>query len=238
MAAKTLTIDGQMVGAAEEQTILEAARDAGIMIPTLCHLEGLAPVGACRLCLVEIQGSNKLQPACVTRVAEGMEVRTNTERLQKYRRMILELLFAERNHVCAVCVANTHCELQDQAMAHGMNHVRFNYQCPKMELDLTHSLFGMDHSRCILCTRCVRVCWYIEGAGTKNVSGRGMNSRIIDDLNQPWGVSETCTACGKCVHACPTGALFFKGATVGEMERDRTKLEFIVTAREKKQWIV
>jgi bidirectional [NiFe] hydrogenase diaphorase subunit len=238
MAAKTLTIDGQMVGAAEEQTILEAARDAGIMIPTLCHLEGLAPVGACRLCLVEIQGSNKLQPACVTRVAEGMEVRTNTERLQKYRRMILELLFAERNHVCAVCVANTHCELQDQAMNHGMDHVRFSYQCPKMELDLTHSLFGMDHGRCILCTRCVRVCWYIEGAGTKNVSGRGMNSRIIDDLNQPWGVSETCTACGKCVHACPTGALFFKGATVGEMERDRTKLEYIVTAREKKQWIV
>ncbi|MCX6902342.1 MAG: bidirectional hydrogenase complex protein HoxU [Verrucomicrobia bacterium] len=238
MAAKTLSIDGQMVGAAEDQTILEAARDAGIEIPTLCQLEGLEAVGACRLCLVEITGSNKLQPACVTKVAEGMEVRTSSERLQIYRRMILELLFAERNHVCSVCVSNGQCELQSLAMAHGIDHMRFDYQCPKLEMDLSHPLFGTDHNRCVLCTRCVRVCWYIEGAGTKNVSGRGTNSRIIDDLHQPWGQSATCTSCGKCVHACPTGALFFKGATVAEMKRDRSKLEFIVTAREKKQWIV
>ena len=105
-------------------------------------------------------------------------------------------------------------------------------------MDLTHDRFGMDHNRCILCTRCVRVCWHIEGAGTKNVSGRGAAAHIITDMNQPWGNSDTCTACGKCVMACPTGALFEKGATVGEMHADRTKLEFIVTAREKKQWIV
>jgi len=238
MAARTLTIDGQMVGAAEEQTILEAALEAGINIPTLCHLEGIMPIGACRLCLVEITGSAKLLPACVTRVAEGMEVRTNTERLQKYRRMILELLFAERNHVCAVCVSNGHCELQSLAMAHGMDHVRFDYQFPKLGLDLSHRLFGLDHNRCVLCTRCVRACWYIEGAGTLNVSGRGTHSLIISDLHQPWGESDTCTSCGKCVQACPTGALFYQGATVAEMERDRTKLEYIVTAREKKQWIV
>ena len=105
MAAKTLTIDGKLVGAHENQTVLEAARDAGIDMPTLCHLEGVSDIGACRLCLVEITGSNRLQPACAMKVAEGMEVKTNTDRLKKYRRMILELLFAERNHVCAVCVS-------------------------------------------------------------------------------------------------------------------------------------
>lgn len=237
MAAKTLTIDGKLVSADENSTILDAAEDAGIRIPTLCHLEGVYDVGACRLCLVEVTGTPKLLPACTTRVVEGMDVKTSTERLEKYRRMTLELLFAERNHVCAVCVANGHCELQTLACEHGMDHVRYDYCFPKCHVDNTHVLFGMDHNRCILCNRCVRVCWHIEGAGTKNVSGRGGNSRIITDLNQPWGDSDTCTRCGKCVMSCPTGALFYKGATVSEMDRDRTKLEFIVTAREKKQWI-
>lgn len=236
MAAKTLSIDGKQVSAAENQTVLEAAKDAGIYIPTLCHLDGVEDIGACRLCLVEVGGSPKLQPACVTNVTEGMEVRTTTERLEKYRRMILELFFTERNHICSVCVSNGHCELQTLAYKQGMDHVRYDYIFPKWDMDISHPLFGLDHNRCILCTRCVRTCWYIEGAGTKNVAGRGVNSKIIDDLNQPWGTSDTCTSCGKCVESCPTGALFHKGTTAAEMDRDPTKLAYIVTAREKKQW--
>jgi bidirectional [NiFe] hydrogenase diaphorase subunit len=237
MAAKTLTINGKQISADESATILEAATDAGIEIPTLCHLEGVYDIGACRLCLVEVAGIAKLLPACTTRVSEGMEIQTDTERLAQYRRITLELLLAERNHVCAVCVANEHCELQTLACALGVDHVRYDYCFPRWEVDNSHALFGMDHNRCILCTRCVRVCWHIEGAGTKNVSGRGARSRIITDLNQAWGTSDTCTKCGKCVMSCPTGALFYKGSTTSEMQRDRDKLEFIVTAREKKQWI-
>lgn len=237
MAAKTLIINGKHVSADENATVLEAATDAGITIPTLCHLDGVYDVGACRLCLVEVAGIPKLLPACTTRVSEGMEVQTDNERLKRYRRMTLELLLAERNHVCAVCVANNNCELQALAYGLGVDHVRYAYCFPRWEVDITHPLFGMDHNRCIACTRCVRVCWHIEGAGTKNVSGRGAAVRIISDLNQPWGTSQTCTKCGKCVMACPTGALFYKGSTVSEMARDSSKLDFIVTAREKKQWI-
>lgn len=237
MPANTLTINGRAISAESGATVLQAAQESGIEIPTLCHLEGVYDVGACRLCLVEVAGSPKLFPACTTKVAEGMNVQTDSERLRKYRRMTLELLFAERNHVCAVCVSNGHCELQTLAYSLGMDHVRYDYCHPKWSVDATHRLFGMDHNRCILCTRCVRVCWHIEGAGTKNVSGRGVRSHIITDLNQPWGEAGSCTDCGKCVQACPTGALFHKDSTVGEMERNRGKLEFIVNAREKKQWI-
>src|ERR1039458_8163607 len=147
---KTLTIDGKEVSAAKGVTILEAASDAGVKIPTLCHLEGVYDLGACRLCLVEVEGTPKLLPACTTRVADGMNIKTDSERLRKYRRMTLELLFAERNHVCAVCVSNGHCELQALACSHGMDHVRYEYCFPKWGVDITHPRFGMDHNRCIL----------------------------------------------------------------------------------------
>jgi len=232
MAAKTLTVDGQHISADENQTLLEAATDAAIHIPTLCHLEGLTNIGACRMCLVEVTGSAKLLPACVTKVAEGMEVQTDTERLRKYRLMILELLFAERNHICAVCVVNGHCDLQALAQRHGMSHVRFSYLYPPAVVDASHERFVIDHNRCILCTRCVRVCDEIEGAHTWDVMGRGTKSRVITDLNQPWGDSETCTSCGKCVQVCPTGALFEKGKSVAEMAKRREFLPYLTLMRQ------
>jgi bidirectional [NiFe] hydrogenase diaphorase subunit len=234
MAVKTLSIDGKLVTAREDQTLLEAAREAGISIPTLCHLEGLSDVGACRLCLVEIDGGNKLRPACVTAVTEGMQVRTDSERLREYRRMIVELLFAERNHICSVCVANGHCELQDLAVAVGMDHVRYDYLFPSCDVDITHPRFGIDHNRCVLCTRCVRTCDEVEGVHTWDLAGRGANSRTITDMSQPWGAAQSCTSCGKCALACPTGAIFLRGSTVGEMQRDPSRIAFIVNARDER----
>jgi bidirectional [NiFe] hydrogenase diaphorase subunit len=207
---KTLTIDGHEVSGRRGQTILEVAREHDIDIPTLCHLDGLGDVGACRICLVEIAGSNKLLPACVATIFEGMDVLTNTERLQKYRRNILELLFAERNHICSVCVSNGHCELQTLGQQQGVTHVELPYRNPALPVDASHERFTLDHNRCILCTRCVRVCAEIEGAHVWDVMGRGIDSLIISDLNQPWGSSTSCTRCGKCVQVCPTGALFDK----------------------------
>jgi bidirectional [NiFe] hydrogenase diaphorase subunit len=236
MSVKTLKIDGVDIAIAEGATILQAAQEVGIPIPTLCHLEGVDDIGACRLCLVEVAGTTKLLPACVTQVAEGMEIQTNTPKLQEYRRMTVELLFSEGNHVCAICVANGNCELQNAAIQVGMDHSRFTYRFPDRPVDVSHPLFGIDHNRCILCTRCVRVCDEIEGAHVWDLAQRGAQCYIVSGMNQPWGEVTACTSCGKCVEACPTGAIFRKGTTTAEKVHDLAKLEFLVTAREKREW--
>lgn len=237
MAILTLTIDGEQLSANSEESILEIARQNGINIPTLCHLDGLLDTGACRLCLVEIEGSPKLFPACTTHPQEGMVVRTNTERLQRNRRIIVELLASEGNHQCAVCVVNNHCELQNLAYEVSLTHTRFPYLYPKKSLDASHPDFIIDRNRCVLCNRCVRVCHEVEGAHVWDISNRGISCEIIADLNQPWGESTACTSCGKCVNVCPTGALITKGETVAEMEKKTDFLRYIVTARLKREWI-
>ena len=130
MSVKTLQIDGKMVTGPEGDSIFTVAWESGIHIPRLCHIGGLTDVGACRLCLVEIEGQRRLQASCLTPVQEGMVVRTDTDKLRAHRKLIVELLMAERNHVCAVCVANGDCELQDLAMRLGIDHLRVRYQFP------------------------------------------------------------------------------------------------------------
>lgn len=228
----TFKINDQDVSAVDGQTILEVARENNIDIPTLCFLKGLSAIGACRMCLVEIKGINKLLPACVTRATEGMEVTTNTERLREHRKTILELLFAERNHVCAVCVSNGCCELQSMAQQLGVTHIRVPYRYPRLSVDATHERFAVDHNRCILCARCVRACDEVEGAHTWDIMGRGADCRVITDMNQPWGASETCTSCGKCVHICPTGALTEKGKAAAEMKKRLGFLPYLTAMRE------
>lgn len=232
---KTLKVDGQDVSARPEETILDVARQNNIFIPRLCELPGLSAIGACRLCLVEVKGSNRLLAACVTRVEEGMEVTTRSELLDRYRRKILEMLFAERNHICSVCVSNGHCELQGLAQKLDITHVSFPYRYPVQRVDASHERFVVDHNRCILCGRCVRVCDEIEGAHTWDIMGRGINALVITDLNQPWGKSETCTGCGKCVHVCPTGALSEKGRSVAEMLKRRQFLPYLTLMREDRE---
>jgi bidirectional [NiFe] hydrogenase diaphorase subunit len=228
-------IDDQDVTARADETILSVARQNNIRIPTLCHLDGLSESGACRLCIVEIKGSPKLAPSCVTPARQDIEVFTKSDRVIDYRKKILEILFTERNHVCSVCVSNGHCELQALSAELGITHVRYDYLYPPQFVDASHERFSMDHNRCILCRRCVRVCSEIEGAHTWDVMGRGITARVITDLNQPWGEAESCTGCGKCVQVCPTGALSEKGKSVAEMTKRKQFLPYLRTMREEDQ---
>lgn len=228
----TLEINGTQVSASQGQTVLQVARENGIDIPALCYIEGLSVYGGCRLCLVEIVGSPRLAAACALQASEGLRVVTDSPRLLQYRKTILELLFSERNHVCSVCVSNGFCELQAMAQKLGVTHVHLPYLYPALEVDSSHDRFRMDHNRCIMCTRCLRVCDEIEGAHTIDAKGRGVNARIIHDLDQPWGESETCTTCGKCVHVCPVGAKTERGTAVAEMEKRRHFLPYLTKMRQ------
>ena len=236
MSVVTLTINDKLVSAPANTSLLSAVQEQGIDVPTLCHLKGLSERGGCRLCIVEMEGSPRLFASCVTPVAEGMVVRTHTDRVLKYRQMMVELLLAERNHICAVCVQNGHCELQTMAAKLGVTNVRYDYICPDLPMDASHERYVMDHNRCILCGRCVRVCDEVEGAHTLDMGGRGIQSRVITGMNQPWGTSRSCTGCGKCVQVCPTGALFKKGSSAAEMVKQHDFLTWILDGREKKIW--
>lgn len=233
----TLTLDGELVSARQGETLLRVIKELGGHVPTLCAFEGLSSSGGCRLCLVEIAGRPKPAAACVTAAEEGLDVRTNSERITRYRRMTIELLLAERNHICSVCVMNGNCELQDRAAEAGIDHVSFDYPWQtNLQVDASHPLFVLDQNRCVLCTRCVRICDELEGVHTWDLSGRGTGTRVITDMSIPWGDSISCTSCGKCVQVCPTGALFRKGVTVSEMSKDTEQLHFLSTARRDRVW--
>jgi len=164
MAIVNLTVNGQKIQAQPGQTVLQAAREAGIFIPTLCDHPELTPFGGCRMCLVEIEKQRNLQPACTYPVTEGMVVATATPRVTEARKFVLELLFSERVHYCMYCAMSgseesTQCELQRLAYQHGLTHWEFAPStAKKWPMDASRKYFFMDHSRCILCRRCIRAC--------------------------------------------------------------------------------
>ena len=207
MSEITLIIDGKTCKGLQGDTILEVARRNDTYIPTLCYLKGLSPSGACRMCVVEVEGSNKLLTSCTTPAQDGMVVSTKTDKLFNYRKQILELLFAGRNHFCMFCSQSGDCELQTLAIEHGMDSVRYPYLYHDFENDATSADLQMDHNRCILCGRCIRMCAEKVGAHTLDLKKRGWSASVISDLGEMMGDSETCINCGACAQVCPTGTI-------------------------------
>jgi len=202
----SLEINGQEVQAREGETILAAAKRAGVDVPSLCEFENLPNVGACRMCLVEIDG-DRLETACTTPVEEGMTVEADTEELWDHRRTILELMFSEENHYCMYCEMEGNCELEDLFLEAGLDSIRFPLEYEDIDPDTSHEYITLDHDRCINCGRCIRVCDEIVGNQTLNFGSRGRETTIVADADVPLGES-TCVSCGACVQTCPTGALY------------------------------
>ena len=202
-----LTIDGKQIEVKEGTTVLEASRQAGIVIPTLCDHPELTPYGGCRLCLVEIEGARTLQPSCTMPASNNMVVKTDTEKIREARKFVLTMIFSERNHFCPYCqVSGGDCELQNSAYAEGMTHWPIQPNWKPYPVDASHPYIIMEHNRCILCRRCVRACGELVGNFTLGFEERGAESALVADLGLPLGES-TCISCGTCVQVCPTGAL-------------------------------
>jgi formate dehydrogenase major subunit len=217
-----LTINDQPVVAERGQTILEAAKPAGIDIPTLCYHPAVSNHGACRLCLVEVKGLRGLQTACTCPVTEGMEVKTETQAVWEGRKFALELLFSERNHYCMYCQRSGDCELQDLAYRHGLDHWRFPRSYEKRSIDASHPYILIEPNRCVLCTRCVRACAEIAANHTLGLRERGSQSMICADVDLPLGAS-SCVGCGACVQVCPTGALVDRLSAYGGHKQDLSR---------------
>ena len=201
-----LKINNIPVEVKEGSTILEAAKAAGINIPTLCYLKEINEIGACRVCVVEVKGARSLVAACVYPVNEGMEVFTNTEKVRKSRKTTLELLLSDHKKECLSCVRSTNCELQKLSYEYGCDENRFKGEKAKYEEDTSTSYLVRDNEKCILCRRCVAVCKSVQQVAVIAPARRGFHTHIACAFDSD--LSEApCVACGQCVAVCPTGAL-------------------------------
>lgn len=199
-------INSRPVQAEDGETILSAARRAGIQIPTLCHIEGLPPTGACRMCVVEVEGLPKLISSCSYPVAEGMKIRTHSPRAIRARKTIVELLLANHPDDCLYCSRNGSCELQRMAEELGVRQRHYRGRKNAHKMDVSSPSIVRDPDKCILCGKCVRVCEEIQTVAAVDFIGRGSKTRVGTTFDQGLNLS-SCINCGQCIMACPTGAL-------------------------------
>ena len=231
-AMVTLTIDGNSVTVPEGTSIMRAAMEAGTQIPKLCATDMVDAFGSCRLCLIEIEGRAGTPASCTTPAMNGLVVHTQTERLKKLRKGVMELYISDHPLDCLTCAANGDCELQDMAGAVGLRDVRYGYEgenhvfaksdgCTNdnwMPKDESNPYFTYDPSKCIVCSRCVRACEEVQGTFALTISGRGFDSRVSPGMSESFLGSE-CVSCGACVQACPTATLTEKSVIeIGQPE--------------------
>ncbi|HPC82564.1 MAG TPA: NADH-dependent [FeFe] hydrogenase, group A6 [Thermoanaerobaculaceae bacterium] len=202
-----IEVNNRPIEAQAGETILAALRRAGVSVPTLCHMEGLLPSGACRICAVEVEGQRSLIPACSYPVAEGMKIRTHSPRAVAARRTIIELLLSNHPDDCLYCVRNTSCQLQTLAAEHGVTQRRFSGLRSNHTIDISGPALGRDPAKCILCGKCVRECEEVQSVAAIDFIGRGSATRVGPAFNEGLNLS-SCILCGQCVMVCPTGALF------------------------------
>lgn len=231
MAKVTLTIDGKTVTAAAGSTILEAAQQVGIEIPTLCYHPDQAVKAVCRICVVEVEGMRTLQPACAYPVAEGMAVKTNSARVREARRTIMELILAHHPQDCLQCERNLNCELQTLAERLGIREVPFPQTLRGLPVDNSNPSIVREQDKCINCRRCVEACHTIQGVGILTSINRGFDTIVTTAFSRPLS-QLSCVYCGQCVLACPTGAIHEKDDTarVWEALQDPNKHVVVQTA--------
>ena len=201
-----LKVNGIEVSVPEGSTILEAAKVAGVKIPTLCYMKGINEIGACRVCLCEVKGARGLVASCVYPVTEGMEVTTNSERVIKARKQTLELIMSDHNKSCLSCVRNQNCELQALSKEYGCDAMAFQGITNVSKPDFSTQYLVRDNSKCILCRRCIATCAKVQDVGVIGANNRGFKTHVGCAFDEEL-VNSPCVACGQCINVCPTGAL-------------------------------